>query len=254
MAESKKTYYQISFTGAQALAAILLVLLAMAVSFFLGAKAGFERTDEIPAVPAESLPAPAPTKTEIAPDSSSAKPASAAASSAAASATATPSPAVGPPPAPSTEEAQVFEDREAGVSEEPKPEKAPSRTEITVPAKPGAKAGAKSPAAAPRAGPASPGAAVSPPKGSASAPKAGAAGPAGFFVQVLSTSSKPEAVRWKGKLAAKKYNAVLSMVEGKNGKMYRLRLGPYRDKEQARKVAAKISEEFKRQAWVAPEE
>ena len=236
MAENKKTYYQISFTGAQALSAILVVLVGLSASYFLGAKAGFQnqKTSDMVAVPAEALPKPAPTRTDIAPISSSAKPSASAGSST--SVTASPAPAASPA-APSTEEAQVFEDREAGVSGESKPEKAPSRTELAPPAGKGAKAAPPAPAPTP----------------SPAAPKP-AAKPAGFFVQVLSTPSKEEATRWKGKLAAKKYTVSLSMVDGKNGKMYRLRLGPYPEKEQAKKIAAKISAEFKRQAWVGPEE
>jgi cell division septation protein DedD len=73
-------------------------------------------------------------------------------------------------------------------------------------------------------------------------------------VQVLSTSSKAEAVRWKEKLAAKSYRtAAVTAVESKKGKLYRVRTGPYPDRAQAKKAAAKISADFKQQAWVASE-
>jgi cell division septation protein DedD len=150
-------------------------------------------------------------------------------------------------------EAPVFEDREAGVAGE----QAPSRTEIAgEPARPGAAPpGPKSstkPAATPAAKPA---ARASAPKAEPEAGEAPPASPkagAGFYVQVISTTSKPEATRWKEKLSSKKYKPALSAVDSSKGKMYRIRLGPYSDKEQARKLAAKISAEFHRAAWVAP--
>jgi cell division septation protein DedD len=43
-------------------------------------------------------------------------------------------------------------------------------------------------------------------------------------------------------------------VDSKKGKLYRVRVGPYPDREQAKRVAAKISSEEKFSAWVAPAE
>jgi hypothetical protein len=40
---SKKTYYQLSFTGSQGLAAIFAVLAGLALAFFLGVRAGLTR-------------------------------------------------------------------------------------------------------------------------------------------------------------------------------------------------------------------
>jgi DedD protein len=220
---AKKTYYQVSFTGMQALVGLAGILAALALAFFLGAKAGFEKSS--PALPAQASVVP-PGET----DSSATSPAAPTSTTLSAPATVAPAVAAATPstsgasaaPA-SPQEAPVFEDREAGISGE----KAPSRTEI---------AGETS--GAPLAAPAG-----------KSAPEKQAAG---YYVQILSTTSKAEASRWKGKLSAKKYRPALSAVDSSKGKMYRVRLGPYPDKEQAKKLAAKISTEFHKAAWVAP--
>lgn len=236
---SGKSYYQVSFTGVQALVGLVTLLAALALAFFLGAKAGFEKSTSASApsvVPpgeseASSVPA-APTSTTIAaPPSPAPAPASAATAAAPPAATAAPAPA-------STQEAPVFEDREAGV-----PEQAPSRTEIagetsrTPPSAPASKNPPRKTAPSPREEPSA-----------APAPKA----VSGFYVQIVSTTSKSEATRWKDRLAAKKYRPALSSVDSNKGKMYRVRLGPYPDRDQAKKLADRISAEFHQKAWVAP--
>jgi cell division septation protein DedD len=231
MPEGKKAYYQVSFTGAQALAAVVVMIAALGAAFFLGSKAGFEKSGESeppPARAAASAPATAP---------SAAAPSSEASS------------APAPEASTSSEEAPVFEDREAGVAEPPAAGRAsssaPSRTEIAAPA-PSGGAPAKGSPARP-----APAAAPAPAKPE---PEKSAAAKTGYFVQIVSTSSKSEANRWKEKLAAKKYRtAAVSSVESKKGTLWRVRVGPYADKEQAKKAAAKITAEFKQKAWVAPE-
>ena len=255
MAEGKKTYYQVSFTGGQALAAVISVILALGLAFFFGAKAGFERApDAEGAAAARPVPvAPAPAPGESATTAGTASPATSSASSS--------SPPSGTSPsAGAIEEAPVFEDREAGPAQAPRssaigpaPSTGPSRTEI-------AGGGGKP---VPKAAPAPPPAATAtkteaPAKPAAehveSAPAKAAPAKGGFYVQVLSTSSKAEAARWKEKLAAKSYRtAAVTSVDSKKGKLYRVRTGPYSDKAQAKKAAAKISADFKQKAWVAPE-
>ena len=221
MGDSQKSYYQVSFTGTQALVGLLVVLGALGLSFFLGARAGMSGSREAERNPVAIVP---PQESTAA--SSLASPASAQATSSPAATPGTATPATGSAgSAPGPIVTQTFEDREAGLPEETAPrstelkpaESRPSRTEI----------------AGPPSAPAKPG---------------------GFYVQVLSTSSKAEASRWKDRLAGKKYKASVSSVESKKGKLFRVRVGPYSDKEQAKKVAAKISSEDKRQAWVAPAE
>ena len=255
MAEGKKTYYQVSFTGGQALAAVISVILALGLAFFFGAKAGFERTPD-----AEGGAAPRPVPVAPAPAAGETTVAAGTVSPATSSATASSSP-VPTSTAAAIEEAPVFEDREAGPAQAPRsssigpaPSTGPSRTEIAGgPGTPAPKA-----AAAPPPPAASASKAEAPKKAPAehSEPSPAKAPPArgGFYVQVLSTSSKPEAARWKEKLAAKSYRtAAVTSVDSKKGKLYRVRTGPYPDKAQAKKAAAKISAEFKQKAWVAPE-
>ena len=241
MAEGKKAYYQVSFTGGQALAAVVVLIVALGVAFFLGARAGFEKSSESETPAAK--PAPAANPTSAAPATASTE-------------TAATAPAE---PGTSTEEAPVFEDREAGVSEAPKTSAAappassaaPSRTEIAAGAP---KTSGPSPSAgAPRSAARPPEAAEAPAKTASETPhKAGAGG--GFYVQIVSTSSHGEANRWKEKLAAKKYRtAAVSSVDSPKGKLWRVRIGPYPDRAQANKAAAKITVEFRQKAWVAPE-
>jgi DedD protein len=237
MPEGKKAYYQVSFTGGQALAAVVVMIAALGTAFFLGSKAAFEKGGEpepVPARPAASVsappsaaPAPSETSTTPAPEGSTA-----------------------------SEEAPVFEDREAGV-EPPKPSaggapsSAPSRTELPGAVSSGAGAGKEtSPAhSAPAAHPIP--AAATPAKPPAEKPSPARSG---YFVQIVSTSSKNEANRWKEKLVAKKYRtAAVSSVDSKKGTLWRVRVGPYADKDLAKKAAAKITAEFNQKAWVAPE-
>jgi cell division septation protein DedD len=244
MADGKKTYYQVSFTSGQALAAVIAVILALGLSFFLGAKAGFERAGETEPRPAstEAHPVPAPTPPG---GSMATSPETASASNPA-------------PPGASSEEAPVFEDREASVPESRKGARsepasaAPSRTEIAGSAPPKAAPPSGAKAAAPE--PSEPkGADESAMRETPSKKPSGASAKSGFFVQVLSTSSKPEALRWKDRLSAKSYRAAVTSVDSSKGKLYRVRTGPYTDRTQAKKVAAKISADFKQKAWVAPE-
>ncbi|HWC65011.1 MAG TPA: SPOR domain-containing protein, partial [Thermoanaerobaculia bacterium] len=158
-----------------------------------------------------------------------------------------------------TEEAPVFEDREAGLPEAKTTgaPQAPSRTEIAggAPAsaakKPAGPApGAESAKPAPEAKRAE--AAKSAEEGAKTSPERRAEH--GYFVQILSTSSKAEASRWKEKLAARSWRtAAVTSVPSKKGTLWRVRVGPYPDAAQAKKAAAKISAEFRQKAWVAPQ-
>jgi cell division septation protein DedD len=234
MTGGKKTYYQVSFTSGQALAAVIVVILALGLSFFFGARAGFERSGETespsPARQVQPRPVPAPLAVD---QTASTSPGTAS--------------ATGPGLASATsEEAPVFEDREAGVTEEKKgtgskTPSAPSRTEI----------GGSSAAPEPTPRKTAPGSA--PPATSSREPSNTSEKP-GFFVQIISTASKAEAARWKEKLAGKNYRtATVTSVDSKKGKLFRVRTGPYPDRAQAKKVAAKISADFKQKAWVTAE-
>jgi cell division septation protein DedD len=254
MAEGKKTYYQVSFTGGQALAAVIAVILALGVAFFFGAKAGFERLSDT-----ETAPGLRDVRAVPAPESPAESPATAASTPAA---TLSAPPTTSAAAASSTEEAPIFEDREAAPAEAsgktptigPAPTTGPSRTEIAgAPAAPVPKASAPPTGSTGGARPAEEKKTAA--AGTESAPKATPAPARGeYYVQVLSTSSKAEAARWKEKLAAKSYRtAAVTTVDSKKGKLYRVRTGPYPDRVQAKKAAAKISADFKQKAWVASE-
>jgi cell division septation protein DedD len=231
---------------------VIAVILALGVAFFFGAKAGFERLSDtetapglrdVRAVPAPASPAESPTTTAAAP-----------------AATLSASPTTSAAAASSTEEAPIFEDREAAPAEAsgktptigPAPTTGPSRTEIAgAPAGPAPKPSAPPTSSTGGARPAEEKKAAT--AGSESASKAAPA-KGEYYVQVLSTSSKAEAARWKEKLAEKSYRtAAVTTVDSKKGKLYRVRTGPYPDRAQAKKAAAKISADFKQKAWVASE-
>jgi DedD protein len=250
MTQEKKTHYQVSFTGGQALIAVVTLLFGLGLAFFFGAKAGFERAVE---------PEPAPIRREAPVTAASPTP-----SAPLPPAVTTTSPAgTVAPGATATEDAPIFEDREAGVAAEPRtgPESAapmssssPSRTEIAgSPSSPKAVPPPKTPK--PAASPSlprkeSPAAPAKEKASPASSSKKGAR----FFVQVLSTSSRSEASRWKDRLAARTYrSAAVTSVDTKKGKLYRVRIGPYSTRALANDAAAKINADFHQKAWVAAE-
>src|SRR5512135_164320 len=236
MTEGKKAYYQVSFTGGQALAAVVVMIAALGIAFFLGTKAGFEKSGE-PETAAAAHPGAVPPPVP-APGNETAS--------------ASPPDASGP-----AEEAPVFEDREAGVTEPAKPaaagegaSPAPSRTEIAAPSRkesagaasrpPSAPPSPRPASAAPSGNPATASPAPAPAKEAAAETAKPPAVKGGYFVQIVSTSSKGEANRWKEKLAAKKYRTVaISSVESKKCTLWRVRVGPYPDRAQAKKAAAK---------------
>src|SRR6185369_7761611 len=111
MGEGKKTYYQVSFTGGQALAAVISVILALGLSFFFGAKAGFERA---PDAEGAAAPRPVPVVPATAPGETTAT------AGAVPPATSSAAPAATTAAAGAIEEAPVFEDREAGPAQAPR--------------------------------------------------------------------------------------------------------------------------------------
>jgi len=196
----------------------------LTASFFFGARAGFVRSAEAPGPaisPAAESASPPAAAESLRPLPPAARPAPPPKNAAA--------PGLGPS---GPETISTFEDREAGVPDEAAAptssemgKSAPSRTEIAEPSK-------------------------SRPTTTLSA----TAEEGQFFVQVLSTPSRLEAERWKKRLAAAKYRAVVSVVQTAGRRLFRVRLGPYPDRERARRAAEKISDDFHRQAWVAPAE
>lgn len=108
-AGKKKTYYQISFTQGQALGGVIVLLVALALAFFFGARAGFTRSAAL----AVSLPAEEPVNIATKPSTPVPQPRAA-----------SPTPTPAPVPSPSS---LAIKEKSGAVS-------SPSRTVIDVPA------------------------------------------------------------------------------------------------------------------------
>ena len=88
-----------------------------------------------------------------------------------------------------------------------------------------------------------------PPSPAAAAPASSSA----FWVQALSASSSKEAKTRRDRLAAHGYSASVVPGEGPNGtRVYRVRVGPYKTREDADRAAAKLKANEKLQPWVVP--
>lgn len=224
---ARKTYYQLSFTGSQGLAAVLAVLAGLAVAFFLGVRAGLTRP------PGESVAEHAATEESAGEKSPPATPIPLPATSAAAAAVSAPSGASGPS---GPMEAPVFEDREAALPLSNSTTSSPSRTVIA-------------------AGPEKSGAGESPaPQVVTPAPKPAAAKAAGFAVQIVSTSAKSEATRWKDRLAKRGYRVSIVRVDTSKGERFRVRVGPYADREKAGRMLTQLATEEHVKGWIVPAE
>lgn len=75
----------------------------------------------------------------------------------------------------------------------------------------------------------------------------------GFWVQVLSVSSEREARARSARLAHHKYHtAVVPASTGKGKVVYRVRVGPYRSREEAVRAAALLKSGEKVEPWIVP--
>ena len=224
------THYQISLTARQAVGAFAGLLVALGLAFFFGLMAGYAGRDRAePSAPggagaagrarSTSSEAPPPVETGVAPGD--------AARSEIAAAN-TPAPAEPTPPA----TLHPFEDA-AEEDTAAAPGAAASRTTIagapaeTVPPK------AAKPAAAPRA--------------------AAAAGADRVWVQAASLSSREEANALGARLSRHGFHAVVLPGTGPKGKLYRVRVGPYRSEEEASHAVTKLRQEKIREPWIVPD-
>ena len=73
-----------------------------------------------------------------------------------------------------------------------------------------------------------------------------------FWVQALSAPSEKEAHSRRDRLAAHGFPAAVSSGAGPNGKVYRVRVGPFKTKEEAEKSAARLKTREKLQPWIVP--
>jgi cell division septation protein DedD len=223
------THYQISLTARQAVGAFAGLLVALGLAFFFGLMAGYAGRDRPeparePAASdaARSAPAseaPPPVETGVAPRDG-------AKADLAASNT--------PPPAEPTAPATLhpFEDaaEEEGASA---PSSSASRTTI---------AGAPVEAAPPK------------PSKPATASRSGAAAPGDrVWVQAASLSSRDEANALGARLSKRGFHAVVLAGSGPKGKIYRVRVGPYRSEEEASHAVTKLRQEKIREPWIVPD-
>ena len=228
--DEPRTHYQLSFTARQALLLFVGLLGALAAAYVLGLMtglAGHDRPETVAAaltpgaeITARTVPsAGTPDALEIpravrgvAPSRASQRGATSA--SAAPAPTAFPA-AAGPTPSPGL---QLFDD-------------GPDRTPAS-----GSAAGRK----------------VRTPKPSAEASGAHAAAAGSFWVQALSAPSEKEAHSRRDRLAAHGFPAAVSSGAGPKGKVYRVRVGPFKTKEDAEKSAARLKTREKLQPWIVP--
>lgn len=73
-----------------------------------------------------------------------------------------------------------------------------------------------------------------------------------FWVQVVSVRSEREARARSRKLSSRGYHVTVETVPGPKGKLYRVRVGPYRTREEASQAADRLSRSEKVKAWIVP--
>jgi cell division septation protein DedD len=219
--DEPRTHYQISLTARQAVGIFAGLLLALAVAFFLGLMAGMSGRNsavedgEKPTAVSEAIPL-VETGVPLPTYSGPSR-------TELAPRIVTPLPVE--PTTPAT--LQTFED---GTADEAAAS-APSGNAVRV-VPTGA---APAPAAAPKVrGP---------------APASGR-----IWVQAASLQSREEATALTARLSKRGFHAVILAASGPKGKLYRVRVGPYRtDDEAARAVSRLAKQEKIREPWIVPE-
>lgn len=242
MGESR-THYQISLTARQAVGVFVALLLALGLAYFFGLMTGLSGRETRAAEGPSRGPAPEPTAVASAdlsvPPVETGVPVAAPGGGSAASTTTPPPPE---PTVPAT--LNTFED---SAESESAPVTPGSRTTVV---------GAPAPAPATAAGTA---AKAAPPGRPASAPAAASsasshAAPGRVWIQAASLSSADEAHALGARLSKHGFHAVVQTGAGPKGKVYRVRVGPYRTEEEASKAVSRLSRQEKiREPWIVPE-
>jgi cell division septation protein DedD len=162
--------------------------------------------------------------------------------------------AVGSEPAVPAEELEFFSDAEGAQVE-----RRPDLQELVETPRPGTSLaedlGLERPPAEPPPGPAREGA---PPE---AGPPAAGRSPAGAapalpaeggtsVIQVFSSRDEAQARQLMGRLQAAGLTAFLSPAEAPGGTMYRVRVGPFRERAEAERVASRVRSEFKLDTWI----
>lgn len=71
-----------------------------------------------------------------------------------------------------------------------------------------------------------------------------------FVVQVFSTSERDQALKVRNRLTGGGEKAYLSPVKASSGTMYRVRIGPFASRDAAQKVADKVRKGYRLDTWV----
>ncbi|MEM1183233.1 MAG: SPOR domain-containing protein, partial [Acidobacteriota bacterium] len=81
------------------------------------------------------------------------------------------------------------------------------------------------------------------------APPPAAAGET-FVVQVFSTHDEPQAVKLQQRLQQMRYRAFMSTIDVGGQTMYRVRIGPFTERNRAEKVKIDVRNQLKLDPWV----
>ena len=71
-----------------------------------------------------------------------------------------------------------------------------------------------------------------------------------FVIQVLSSNDQGQAAKTMARLQESGYRAFISPTEVEGRRMYRVRVGPYADREQAESAEEKIKRQFRLDTWI----
>lgn len=71
-----------------------------------------------------------------------------------------------------------------------------------------------------------------------------------FVIQVLSSSDQDQAAKTMARLQESGYRAFISPTEVEGRRMYRVRVGPYADRDQAATAEEKIKRQFRLDTWI----
>jgi cell division septation protein DedD len=223
--DEPRTHYQISLTARQAVGLFVGLLLALGLAFFFGLMSGLSGRERAAPEPTPSrpervalAPEPMPAVETAVPTVGSRGPSHTDLASGGAAQAAAAEPTIPPT-------IQTFED---GTADE-------TAAATSVPGRPSAEAARP----APQAG---------------KAPPPPATGK--FWVQIASLTSREEAGALSGRLSRHGFHTViLSAAAPKGpGKVYRIRVGPYKSEEEAGRAATKLGKQEKiKSPWVVPE-
>ena len=237
-----RTHYQLTFTARQAVGGFLGLLLSLGLGFGIGLIAGLRRS---PAATEAEGPVPVPTPETVA----SAGTADAAKDVFPPIETAVPTAAASGPLGSRTEIFGATVATPAPPSDPTPPATLQTFQDSSSEAAAGSGEGESSPIASASGG--------SGPVASRPANPAPAAAPGGkYWVQVASLSSREEAGSLSSRLSRHGFRSQVLTASGPKGKgkVYRVRVGPYRSEDDAEKAATKLARQEKvKSPWVVPD-